>query len=53
MWLPEIVEHDDVAGLQCRNERVSDVAAEGFAVDWAIEHEGRVDAVVAADVKLQ
>jgi hypothetical protein len=43
----EIVEHDDVVALEGGDEELLDVSAKPLAVDGAVEHAGRVDAVVA------
>ena len=43
----EVVEDDDVARLEGRNEELFDIGAEAFAVDGPVEQAGRVDAVVA------
>ena len=39
-WLvaAEVVEHDDVAGGQHRDENMLDIDLEAFAVDGSIEH---------------
>lgn len=44
----EIVEDDDVARLQHWAELVFDPLGKARAIDWLIEHEGRVDPVTAA-----
>ena len=44
---PKIVHDDDIAGLECRDEDLFDTGQEGFAIDGAIQHEGRDDRVVA------
>ena len=33
----EIVHHDDVAGFECRHEKLLDIGSEAFAVDRAVE----------------
>lgn len=43
----EIVEDDDIAGIEGWCQALLDPGGEGNAVDRAIEHEGRDDAVVA------
>src|ERR1700678_1970723 len=43
----EVVEDDDVARLEGRNEELFNIGAEAFAVDGPVEQAGRVDAVVA------
>ena len=42
----EVVEDDDVARLEGRNEELFNIGAEAFAVDGPVEQAGRVDAVV-------
>ena len=41
----EIIEHDDVAGPQGRDEELLDIGAEPLAVDGPVEDAGCVDAV--------
>ena len=43
----EVVEDDDVARLEGRNEELFNIGAEAFAVDGPVEQAGRIDAVVA------
>jgi hypothetical protein len=43
----EIVEDDDVAGLERRHENLFDVSPEAFTVDRSIDNAGGVDAVAA------
>jgi hypothetical protein len=43
----EIVEHDNVARLEGRDEELFDLGKEAFAVDRTFEQAGRVDPVVA------
>ena len=43
----QIVHDDDVAGLERGHERVLDIGMEAYAVDRAIEEDGRIDPVVA------
>jgi hypothetical protein len=43
----QIVERDDVAGLEGGREKLLDVSQKTLAVDGAVEHAGRFDAVVA------
>ncbi len=42
----QIVEHDDVAGLQGWGQNFLDIDPEQLAVDRPVDHPGRVDAVV-------
>ena len=43
----EIVENNDIAGVQGRDQNLLDVGAKGFAVDRAIEHAWRSEPVAA------
>lgn len=43
----KIVEHDDVAGLECLDELGLDVGLEGLPVDRSVQHPWRIDAVIA------
>ena len=43
----QIVEHDDVVGLEGRDQELLDIGEKALAVDRAVEHAGRLDAVVA------
>ena len=43
----EIIEHDDVSGVQRRDEDLPDIELEQFAVDRAVDDPRRVDAVMA------
>ena len=43
----EIVEHDNIVGLEGRDEELLDLGEKPLAVDRAVEHAGRVDAIVA------
>ena len=43
----QIVEDDDVVALEGRDEELLDVGEKPLAVDRAVEHAGRVDAIVA------
>ena len=43
----EVVEDDDVARLEGRNEELFNIGAEALAVDGPVEQAGRIDAVVA------
>lgn len=43
----EIVEDDDVAGRERGAELLFDPLGEAGAIDWLIEHEGRIDPVAA------
>ena len=43
----EIVEHDDVVGLEGWDQKLLDIGEKALAVDRTVEHAGRVDAVVA------
>ena len=43
----EIVEHDDVVGLERWDQKLLDIGAKALAVDGTVEHTGRFDAVVA------
>src|SRR6202046_4524304 len=47
LWEPRVVEDDDGARLEGRNEELFNIGAEAFAVDGPVEQAGRVDAVVA------
>ena len=44
---PQIVEDDDVARLEGRDEELLDVGVKAFAVDGLVEQAGRFDAVAA------
>jgi hypothetical protein len=44
----EVVEAEDVAWGQSRDQDLLDPGAEPVAVDGAVEHEGRVDSVTNA-----
>ena len=43
----EIVDDDDVAGLECRNQELLDVSEEAFAIDRSVDHARGIDTVVA------
>lgn len=43
----EIIEDDDVAGRQGRNEDLLDIETETVGIDRSVDHPGRVDAVMA------
>jgi hypothetical protein len=43
----EIVHNDDVAWVELRDEKLLDIGAEAFAVDWAVEQTGSGEAVAA------
>ncbi len=43
----EVVENDDIAGLECGNEELLDIGAKAFAMDRAVEQAWRFNAVVA------
>ena len=43
----EVVDDDDVAGLECRQQKLLDVGAEAVAVDRPIDDARRVDPVAA------
>jgi len=43
----EVVEDDDVAGLERRNENLFDIGGEARAVDWPVEDARRVDPVAS------
>ena len=43
----EIVDDDDIAGLQGGDENLLDVSAEARAIDGAVEHPWGIDAIVA------
>ena len=42
----EVIENVDVACGQGRHEHLLDIGCEQFAINWTIDHSGRVDAVV-------
>ena len=41
----EIVDDDDIAGFEGRNEHLFDISEEAFAIDRPVNDAGRVDAV--------
>ena len=43
----EIVDDDDVAGLERRHQNLLDIGQEAFTVDRPIDHARRIDAVAA------
>ena len=43
----EIVQDDDVAGHERRNENLFDISSEASPIDGAVEHARRIDAVAA------
>jgi hypothetical protein len=43
----EIVDDDNVAGLERRHQNLLDIGEEAFAVDRSIDHAGSIDAVAA------
>lgn len=43
----EIVQHDDIAGLQSRHQRLLDPGTEPLSIDRPVEQEGRLDAINA------
>jgi len=42
----EIVDDDDIAGFEGRNEHLFDIGEEAFAIDRSVNDAGRIDAVV-------
>ena len=42
----QIIENDDVAWGQCWREHLLDIGCEQLAIDWTVDHPGRLDAVV-------
>ncbi len=43
----EIVENDDVVGLEHGDEFLLDIGSEAFAIDRTVEQAGRLDALVS------
>ena len=43
----EVVQNDDIAWREGRGEDLLDIEEEEFAVDRAVDHPGRIDAVMA------
>ena len=43
----QVVEHDDVALAEVRGQHLLDIGREEFAVDWAVDHPWRVNAIMA------
>src|ERR1700753_2022500 len=42
----KVVEDDNVVGFEGWDEKLLDIGAKALAVDWTVEHAGRLDAVV-------
>ena len=42
----QIIENNDVAWGQGRREHLLDIGCEQLAIDWTVDHPGRLDAVV-------
>ena len=47
----EVVQDHDIARFEGGHEKLFDIGAEAFAVDWAVEQTGRVDTVIAQSGK--
>jgi hypothetical protein len=45
----EIVHDDAIAGRQGGNEELLDTCEKDGAVDWTVENQGRVDAIIVVD----
>jgi len=48
----EIVEHNDVAGVQCRHENLLDVGREALAVDGTVEDARGSDTVSGRSARI-